>query len=121
MATDSPPVLMIPTGLIHAHTHHPEHDLGDLAHLAASIARYGVRQPLLLVPRTWHTAEPGQPAGNIADTFTVVLGRRRLAAARLTGLDHVPAIIDPTLSALAQRQLMLADALDATHRYAAAT
>lgn len=52
---------------------------GDLADLAASIAEHGVLQPLLV--------------RRVNDEWEVVAGRRRLAAARQAGLDHVPCVV----------------------------
>ena len=61
-------------------------DLGDLEGLADSIRAHGVLQPITV---TGVYGEDGKPAG-----FRVLTGHRRLAAARLAGLEHVPAIFD---------------------------
>lgn len=58
----------------------PRVDLGDLSELAASVEELGVLQALLVVP------DPDIPAGCVR----VIDGHRRLAAARLAGVDKVP-------------------------------
>jgi ParB family transcriptional regulator, chromosome partitioning protein len=57
-------------------------DPGELEELAASIREYGVLQPLIL------TYEPGEP-----ERFILIAGQRRLLAARLAGLESVPALL----------------------------
>ena len=58
------------------------HALGEepLEELAASIAQHGVLQPLVV--------EPGEPG-----RYRLQIGRRRLEAARMAGLEKVPALI----------------------------
>lgn len=61
------------------HPHNPRKDLGDLTELAASIKENGVMQNLTVVRSS--TAN---------DIYTVVIGHRRLAAAKLAGLETLP-------------------------------
>jgi len=63
-----------------AHPKNPRHDLGDLTELAESIKERGVLQNLTAVPM-----ESG--------SYTVVIGHRRLAAAKLAGLAEVPCAV----------------------------
>lgn len=65
---------------IYPHPDNPRKDLGDLTELAESIKVSGVLQNLTLVPRD-------------KDTYTVIIGHRRLAASKLAGLKEVPCII----------------------------
>ena len=58
----------------------PRREVGDLAELAASIRTAGILQPLVVMAR-----EDGR--------YLVVVGHRRLAAARVAGLTAVPAIV----------------------------
>jgi len=53
-------------------------ELGDLTELAASIKAVGILQPITVTAK--------------GDRFVVVMGHRRLAAARLAGLDVVPVL-----------------------------
>lgn len=65
---------------IYPHPDNPRKDLSDLTELAESIKVSGVLQNLTLVPRD-------------KDTYTVIIGHRRLAASKLAGLKEVPCII----------------------------
>lgn len=65
---------------IYPHPDNPRKDLGDLTELAESIKVSGVLQNLTLVPRD-------------EDTYTVIIGHRRLAAAKLAGLTELPCVI----------------------------
>ena len=66
---------------IHANRYQPRRsfDAESMQELADSISANGVLEPLLLRP--------------LADGYEVVAGERRLRAARLAGLDEVPAIV----------------------------
>lgn len=66
--------------LIDPHPQNPRKDLGDLTELAASIAKNGIYQNLTVIP-----SEQGR--------YTVIIGHRRLAAAKLAGLETVPCIV----------------------------
>lgn len=73
-------LLMLPVGsLFPGDDFRIDDDVDDLAELAASIAEYGVLQPLLV-----RQARSG---------WEVVAGRRRLAASRTAGLEHVPCVV----------------------------
>ena len=65
---------------IFPHPDNPRKDLGDLQELADSIKSKGIMQNLTLVPRD-------------GETYTVIIGHRRLSAARLAGLESVPCVI----------------------------
>jgi|GEM_PF-113567 ParB-like partition proteins len=69
---------------IFPHPDNPRKDLGDLTELAESIKTRGILQNLTVVPK--------DGMNSITD-FTVVIGHRRLAAAKLAGLADVPCVI----------------------------
>lgn len=54
-------------------------DEGELKGLSASIKRYGILQPLVVTPN--------------ADKYYIIAGERRWRAAKLAGLDKVPAVV----------------------------
>lgn len=56
-------------------------DADALNELAESIRMHGILQPLIVTP------------GDIPGMYTLVAGERRLMAARIAGLTHVPAIV----------------------------
>ncbi|MFD6185714.1 ParB/RepB/Spo0J family partition protein [Streptomyces goshikiensis] len=77
----------------------PREELKDVAELADSLAARGVIQPLTVVTRAaFLTAHPGHEASLAAAGYVVVDGNRRLAAARLAGLDEVPVHMDDSLA-----------------------
>lgn len=64
---------------IRFHPHNVRHDLGDLRGLANSIAVYGVMQPVVV------EKHGGQ--------LRLRAGHRRVAAAKIAGLNRIPAVI----------------------------
>lgn len=56
----------------------------ELAELAASIKALGVVQPIVVRPL---------PAAVAGPRYELIAGERRLRAARLAGLDHIPALV----------------------------
>ena len=71
---------MIPTYELFAHPQNPRKELGDLDELVDSIKANGVLQNLTVVPRD-------------GGGYTVIIGHRRLAAARRAGLTELPCAI----------------------------
>ena len=99
------------SGLYH-HPDNPRKDLGDLSELAESIRKNGVMQNLTVIMGHWRSkeefVEDCQKEGVTKDAalgmydkdnswtrtgFTVVIGNRRMEAAKLAGLDAVPCVI----------------------------
>lgn len=77
---------MIPTDKLHPHPDNPRKVIGDVSELAESIKANGILQNLTVVPNddNW-------------DDFTVIIGHRRLAAAKQAGLTELPcAIVEMT-------------------------
>ena len=68
---------------LHPHPDNPRKDLGDLTELCESIKVNGIFQNLTVVPCT------GYHYGD----YTVVIGHRRMAAAKLAGLSELPCVI----------------------------
>ena len=91
--TERRDTLELPIGEIASNPYQPRQDFDqdELAELAASIAEHGVLQPILV--------------NETVDGYVLVAGERRLRAAQLAGLEHVPAVV----RSLAEReQLALA-------------
>ena len=111
-------IVMIPTAQIYPHPDNPRKDLGDLTELAESIRQNGIYQNLTVVLRTEpiKTSEDARLAeanmraeGNLylqkikmrlidkgyraIGAYTVIIGHRRLAAAKLAGMEVVPCAI----------------------------
>ena len=96
----------LPIELLEAHPHNPRGpiDPATVEELAASIREKGILEPLLVVPirnssKTWKI-----------DAYTVIAGHRRLAAAKLAGLETVPAIARE-LGPVEQEEIMLVENL----------
>ena len=73
-------LVYIPVERLVPHPDNPRKELGDLTELAASIKENGIFQNLTVVPE-------------FEDRFTVIIGHRRLAAAKLAGLTELPCVI----------------------------
>ncbi|MCD8005086.1 MAG: ParB/RepB/Spo0J family partition protein [Oscillospiraceae bacterium] len=108
-------LVYIPVAEIHPHPDNPRKDVGDVAELAASIAANGILQNLTVVkghamtqaereelarladneenPALREIVERTMDSGWSADKYTVIIGHRRLAAAKLAGLDTVPCTV----------------------------
>lgn len=78
---------------LYPHPDNPRKDLGDLTELAASIKESGIFQNLTVVPWFDEESRTILADGKMADCYRMVIGHRRLAAAKLAGLEKVPCII----------------------------
>lgn len=72
----------IPVTLLRPHPDNPRKDIGDVSELAESIKANGIFQNLTVIP-----------SEDDDDTYTVIIGHRRLAAAMAAGLTAVPCIV----------------------------
>ena len=68
---------------LHPHPDNPRRDVGDVTELAESIKASGVLQNLTVVPAT----------GYYYGDYYVVIGNRRLAAAKIAGLTELPCAV----------------------------
>lgn len=73
-------LVMIPVKLIQPHPNNPRKDLGDLSELTESIKKNGIMQNLTVVK-------------NEGSGYTVIIGHRRLAAAKAAGVTEVPCAV----------------------------
>lgn len=83
-------ILHIPISKLHPHPDNPRKSLGDLTELADSIKATGILQNLTVVP--WFDTETKAP-GTGEQGYRVIIGHRRMAAARLAGLTELPCVI----------------------------
>src|SRR5881396_1928560 len=79
--SDRPPTTEIPLEQVRPNRHQPRKafDPEDLAELAASIARHGLLQPIVV--------------SREGDAYELVAGHRRVLAARLAGRTTIPAVV----------------------------
>ena len=86
---------------LHANPHNPRKQVGDVDELASSIRSQGIKQPLLVTPT-------GERDIDGHAQYRVVIGHRRLAAARQAGLATVPAIVEE-MDARREQEIMLVE------------
>ena len=77
----------ITAGFIYPHPDNPRKDLGDLSELVDSIKQTGILQNLTVIEGGKGLPDPD------AYGYTVIIGHRRLAAAKLAGLKEVPCTV----------------------------
>lgn len=75
-------LVMLPVDKLYPHPDNPRKALGDLSELSESIKAKGVMQNLTVVPRA---DEDG--------TYTIIIGHRRHAAAKMAGLSELPCVV----------------------------
>lgn len=73
-------IVYINTSEIDPHPDNPRKDVGDVSELADSIKRDGIRQNLTVIP--------------YEQKYRCLIGHRRLAAAKLAGLEYIPCVIE---------------------------
>ena len=93
-------VVNIPIEYLTPHPRNPRKDLGNLEELTASIKENGIYQNLTAIPVN-ETAADEEPK------YMVIIGHRRLEAARRAGLQEVPCAIVRGLTETQQLQIML--------------
>lgn len=95
MGGNSTMIKNIEISKIHSHPNNPRKDLGELTELSESIKATGILQNLTVVP--WFSKLTGKgcddPKQQEEMGYTVIIGHRRLAAAKLAGLTEVPCVI----------------------------
>ncbi len=108
---DTTGLVYIQTSEIHPHPKNPRKDIGDVTELSESIKAKGILQNLTVVRGHWMTQEEWSalsaaykehPTEELrvqmntkwVDTgYTVIIGHRRLAGAKMAGVAEVPCVI----------------------------
>lgn len=93
-------VVNMPVECLIPHPQNPRKDLGNLEELTASIKENGIYQNLTVIPV--NEAVPGEEP-----KYMVVIGHRRLEAAKRAGLQEVPCAIVRGMTETRQLQIML--------------
>ena len=104
-------LIYIPVSDLYPHPDNPRTELGDLTELADSIKAKGILQNLTVIPghyvseETWKTVPETERLSTVGELsnlkgrylaaggYTVIIGHRRLAAAKSIKLDTVPCVI----------------------------
>ncbi len=119
----------LPVGEIAVNRRQPRRNFADeeLAELAASIRALGVVQPVVVRP---FAADPAVASGEATDAgglrFELIAGERRLRAAKLAGLEYIPALVRPA-DEIASLEIAVAEnvaredlnSIEEAHAYAA--
>ncbi len=81
----------LPVKMLYPHPDNPRKNVGDVTELAESIKANGIFQNLTVVigGKGLEAAHPHEDE----DGYTVIIGHRRLAAAKLAGLEVVPCMV----------------------------
>lgn len=87
---------------IYQHPDNPRKDLGDLSELSESIKKKGVMQNLTVIPGHWDEKQEWHEEG-----YTLIIGHRRCAAAKLAGVKELPCRIVDGMSPKDQVSTML--------------
>lgn len=83
-------IIYIAVKELHPHPDNPRKDVGDVSELAESIKVNGVLQNLTVVPNM----VVGELSGDTWQRgYKVIIGHRRLAAAKLAGLEELPCVV----------------------------
>ena len=80
-------LIYIPIDKLRPHPDNPRKELGDLTELAASIKANGVFQNLTVVEKL------GEITKKWNGNYTIIIGHRRCAAAKLAGLTELPCVV----------------------------
>lgn len=93
-------VVNLPVEYLVPHPQNPRKEIGDIAELTENIKENGIYQNLTVVPVN-EDKEGEEPK------YMVLIGHRRLAAAKAAGLQEVPCVIKRNTDEREQLQIML--------------
>ena len=96
---------------LYPHPDNPRKDLGDITEITESVKKNGVMQNLTVIQIDALDEEPEKQVDaneiSIVSNFIVLIGHRRLAAAKAAGLKEVPCKIVSKISKKEQVSIML--------------
>ncbi|MFF9691015.1 ParB/RepB/Spo0J family partition protein [Streptomyces sp. NPDC014623] len=100
MGTETPAASpRLPINAIARNPYNPREELKAIEEMADSLTGRGIIQPLTVVTRSaFLAAHPGQDEALGTAQYVVVDGNRRLAGAKVAGIDDVPVHIDDSLA-----------------------
>lgn len=96
---------------LYPHPDNPRKNIGDVTELSESIKKSGIMQNLTVIPLSALDAEPKEQPGaeeiSLLSDFHVLIGHRRLAAAKAAGLTELPCKVISKISKKEQVSIML--------------
>lgn len=108
-------MVMVPVSRLKNHPDNPRKDIGDVSELAESLRKNGVMQNLTILPVKAREEElenqPDVSQITLEDDFYVLIGNRRMTAAKEAGLIEVPCNIVSQISLKDQIGIMMTENL----------
>lgn len=96
---------------LHPHPDNPRKDIGDISELTESIKKNGIMQNLTVIPFDALKKAPDEQTDinklTMSSEYYVLIGHRRLSAAKNAGIDTVPCKIITNISRNEQIAIML--------------
>lgn len=104
-------IVEIKVANLHPHPDNPRKNIGDISELEESARKNGIMQNLTVMPIDALNKEPEEQTEaekmSLKSDFIVLIGHRRLAAAKEAGLEYVPCRIISKISRKEQVGIML--------------
>lgn len=91
MIEENKTITMLPIDCLYPHPDNPRREVGDVTELADSLRANGIMQNLTVIPKTEDFRIPD--AADWKAEYTVLIGHRRLAAAKKAGIFNLPCVI----------------------------
>lgn len=91
MIEENKTITMLPIDCLYPHPDNPRREVGDVTELADSLRTNGIMQNLTVIPKTEDFRIPD--AADWKAEYTVLIGHRRLAAAKKAGIYNLPCVI----------------------------
>lgn len=80
--------IQISTDHLYPHPENPRKDVGDVSELSESLKKNGVMQNLTVIPKDEDCTKPSEET--TSTDYIVLIGHRRLAAAKMAGITELP-------------------------------
>ncbi|MBQ9348592.1 MAG: ParB/RepB/Spo0J family partition protein, partial [Oscillibacter sp.] len=110
---------MIPVSQLYPHPDNPRKNLGDLTELSESIRYKGVMQNLTVIPakqvsEVWNRLMEDPDRTDPTEAYVVLIGHRRMAAAKLAGMGMLPCMVADMPDPKDQISIMLVENMQRT-------
>lgn len=104
-------LMNISVNKLHPHPDNPRKDIGDISELTESIKKNGIMQNLTVIPYDALEKAPDEQTDinklTMSSEYYVLIGHRRLSAAKKAGIDSVPCKLITNISRNDQIAIML--------------
>ena len=104
-------LMNISVNKLHPHPDNPRKDIGDISELTESIKKNGIMQNLTVIPYDALEKAPDEQTDinklTMSSEYYVLIGHRRLSAAKNAGIDSVPCKLITNISRNDQIAIML--------------